>query len=171
MYIIGLLFKLSIIYMKQILYNIFYYYVILENMSKNLLNKYFYQKVYLYKFNNNTITTVYNDDFSSKVYILNKIDIDYTTLDFFNKNIFISIVLENENNIEEITKEISYFFQKNINLTLDYDFAILINDFLKLNLDINKNNYKWKIIDNNFKNIEENKIKFTIDEDYNINYL
>ena len=157
--------------MENILHNIFYYYVILENMSISLLNKYFYNKVYLYKFNNNKITTVYNDEFSSRVYILNKIDIDYTQLDFFNKNIFISIVLENENNIKEITKEISYFFQKNISLTLDYDFAILINDFLKLNLDINENNYKWKIIDNNFKIIEEKKIKFTIDEVYNIKYL
>lgn len=175
MYITGFLFVLGIIYMEKIFYNIFYYYVILENMSIKLYNKYIKQRIHKYEFNNKKITTMYNDDFSRKVYILddinNQSDINNSEIDFFKKNIFISVLLFVNNKSIDLTNEINCFIHKNNKLALNYDFALIINDFLILNLSINELNYRWKIIDKKMLEKENTEIIFNIDKDYNIVYL
>ena len=162
-------------YRKKIAYNSVYAYIILENNINVINNKYFRNKITIHKYNPYSIIEIYNNDFTKKKYKLvnnnSETNIADLSLDFNSKNLFLSIELIINDNKKELSKEINLFTEKDIKLLFNYDLANIFNQFFNLKLEITKENYNWKILDNNFNNFEGKELLFKIDENYFLTFI
>jgi hypothetical protein len=172
MFFVGSLLLISgLCYRKQLAYNAFYSYVLFENTMIQLHNKYLRSKINVFSHNNMSIVELYSDDFALNKYILNrKTDLDddkinSINVNFKNLNLFMSVELEVESNVIDVTKEVNLFISNNSKFIFDYDFANILNKFLKLNLDINPSNYCWNMMDKKLQTYNGSLLEFEIDND------
>ena len=142
----------------------------------NLLrNKYFRNKINIYKFNNSSIIEIFDTNFINKKYILkrniekNNLEQNNIDIDFEPTNLFLSVILV-QNEIEnDVTKEINLFLKKNSEIIFDYEFALIINKFLNLGMNLTIDNFNWKIMDSNINKYSGKNLLFKIDENYHLN--
>jgi len=174
MYIGGLV-LLGLYYRKELVYNSIYTWVIVEQHLNLLRNKYFRNKINIYKFNNSSIIEIFDTNFINKKYILkrniekNNLEQNNIDIDFEPTNLFLSVILV-QNEIEnDVTKEINLFLKKNSEIIFDYEFALIINKFLNLGMNLTIDNFNWKIMDSNINKYSGKNLLFKIDENYHLN--
>ena len=188
MYIGCLLLMSGYYYRKPLVYNSLYTYVLIENYINGIRNKYFRSNLNVYTFESHSIIELFDSQFSFKKYILKSNselihDNESKQLLTINKDIefnttklFLSIILEFNNTETDLTKEINMFVTKNTPIHLNRTFALILNDFLSLGLDIEllkneESTILWKVMDHNVKSYEGSELFFKIDDTYCVHNL
>jgi hypothetical protein len=188
MYIGCLLLMSGYYYRKPLVYNSLYTYVLIENYINGIRNKYFRSNLNVYTFESHSIIELFDSQFSFKKYILKSNselihDNESKQLLTINKDIefnttklFLSIILEFNNTETDLTKEINMFVTKNTPIHLNRTFALILNDFLSLGLDIEllkneESTILWKVMDHTVKSYEGSELFFKIDETYCLHNL
>ena len=97
-------------------------------------------------------------------------------IEFNTTKLFLSIILEFNNTETDLTKEINMFVTKNTPIHLNRTFALILNDFLSLGLDIEllkneESTILWKVMDHNVKSYEGSELFFKIDDTYCVHNL
>jgi len=186
MYIGCLLLMSGYYYRKPLAYNSLYTYVLIENYINGIRNKYFRSNLNVYTFESHSIIELFDSQFNFKKYILKSnselihdnesnlpINID---IEFKTTQLFLSIILEFNNTETDLTKEINMFVTKNTPIHLNRTFALILNDFLSLGLDIEllkneESTILWKVMDHTVKSYEGSELFFKIDENYCVHNL
>ena len=174
-------------YRKPLVYNSLYTYVLIENYINGIRNKYFRSNLNIYKFDSYSIIELFDSQFNFKKYILksnsellqnesNHLLTINKDVDFNTPNLFLSVILEFNDIDHDVTKEINLFVNKNSIIKLNREIALILNDFLSLNLDIDllKNKEStliWKVMDHKIQMYKDSEVIFKIDDNYCVHKL
>lgn len=167
----------SFCYRKELAYKALYTYVLFENTLVKFHNQYIRNKINVFTNNGLSIVELFSDDFALNKYILNRKGelneekINTINVDFKNLNLFMSVELNVDSVVRDVTKEVNLFISNNSKFKFDYDFATILNKFLKLNLDINPSNYSWNMMDKKLQTYNGSLLEFEIDNDSNLSFI